>query len=92
MIIILKMRVKSIKNSKIEEIQTFVHIFFHLPITMPTPFIYNRHTCSCGMPFSSLRLLKSHYQLRPSHKITDTDTVMEEAEQVIVSSSARKLY
>lgn len=59
---------------------------------MPTPRIYNKHTCSCGMPFSTLRLLNSHYQLYPSHKIIDNDIVMQETDSIISSDNTRKLF
>lgn len=47
---------------------------------MPTPRIYNKHSCTCGMPFANLRLLASHHQIYPSHKIVDTDFAMEDTE------------
>ena len=66
---------------------------------MPTPRIYNKHSCTCGVPFSSLRLLNSHHQIYPSHKMVNTDIVMEdaetpmqEAESPIPSENTRKCY
>ena len=45
---------------------------------MPTPNVYNKYTCSCGLPFSSLRLLNSHYQRFENHKNMNRDIVMQE--------------
>lgn len=59
---------------------------------MPTPIIYNKHICSCGIPFSSYRLLNSHYQKFQNHRMVDTDIVMEEAEDSTSSDDIRKLY
>ncbi|KAI8079549.1 uncharacterized protein B0P05DRAFT_571478 [Gilbertella persicaria] len=59
---------------------------------MPTPKVYNKYTCSCGLPFSNLRLLNSHYQRYESHRKADIDIVMEEAESDSVLTTESLSY
>lgn len=61
---------------------------------MPTPRIYNKHVCpSCGMPSAKLSLLNSHYQRNESHRIVDSDIVMQEVgtDDDIPTQADRKL-
>lgn len=45
---------------------------------MSTYKIFNKYVCICGMPSPNQRLMKSHLQRNPSHRLIAEDVIMEE--------------